>query len=68
MSRVCDAVGPAAAHLEIEHQAPRAGDLRLSPADISHAKAVLGYAPQVALTDGLKTLVTSLREGLAKAA
>jgi nucleoside-diphosphate-sugar epimerase len=63
-----EAVGPQAAHLEIEHQAPRAGDLRLSSADISHAKAVLGYAPQVALADGLKTLVASLREALAKAA
>jgi UDP-glucose 4-epimerase len=63
-----EAVGPSAAHLEIEHQAPRAGDLRMSSADISRAKALLGYAPKVALADGLKTLVASLREAMARAA
>src|SRR4051812_7688797 len=31
----------------IEHQAPRAGDLRESSADISRARAVLGYEPRV---------------------
>jgi UDP-glucose 4-epimerase len=63
-----EAVGPSAAHLEIEHQAPRAGDLRTSSADISRAKALLGYAPKVALADGLKSLVASLREAMARAA
>src|SRR3954451_25464498 len=33
-------IGPSVAHLEIEHQAPRAGDLRESSADIAKARAV----------------------------
>jgi nucleoside-diphosphate-sugar epimerase len=33
---------------------PRAGDVHDSQADISKAAALLGYAPTVALTDGLK--------------
>src|SRR3954469_5900572 len=40
-------IGPPAAQLEIEHQAPRAGDLRESSSDISKARAVLGYEPRV---------------------
>ena len=46
------AIGPRAAHLGIEHQAPRAGDLRESSADISKARALLGYEPRVPLADG----------------
>ena len=57
-----EAVGPSASHLEIEHQAPRAGDLRISSADISRAKEILGYSPQVALPEGLASLVASLRQ------
>lgn len=62
------AVGPEAAWLEVEHQASRAGDLRHSSADISRAKALLGYAPRVPLAEGLAQLVASLRAGLAIAA
>lgn len=52
-----DAIGPEAAHLGIEHQAQRAGDLRESSADISKARALLGYEPRVQLADGLASVV-----------
>ena len=62
------AIGPKAAHLEIEHQAPRAGDLRESSADISRARSLLGYEPRMRLEDGLKTVIESFRLALSKAA
>ena len=62
------ALGPEAAHLEIDHQAPRAGDLRESSADISRARALLGYEPRMKLEDGLKTVIDSFRASLPKAA
>lgn len=55
------AVGPKAQGLAIEHQAPRAGDLRESSADLTRARALLGYAPRIALSEGLAGLVASLR-------
>jgi nucleoside-diphosphate-sugar epimerase len=54
--------------MEIEHQAPRAGDLRASSADIAKARELLGYQPRVKLEDGLAALVAELRAGLARAA
>jgi nucleoside-diphosphate-sugar epimerase len=36
------------------HQEPRAGDVRDSQADISKARALLGYEPAVSLEDGLE--------------
>jgi UDP-glucose 4-epimerase len=62
------AIGPAAAHLEIDHQAPRAGDLRASSADIRRARELLGYEPQMALEDGLRTVIEAFRASLQKAA
>src|SRR4051812_17991387 len=47
--------------LEIEHAPPRAGDLRESSADISRARSLLGYEPQVTLEEGLKGVVDSFR-------
>ena len=41
----------------IEHQAPRAGDLRESSADISKARALLGYEPRASLGDGLASVI-----------
>ena len=61
-------IGPSAAGLEIEHQAPRAGDLRESSADISKARAVLGYAPRVQLKEGLAGVVEFFRGVKVKAA
>jgi UDP-glucose 4-epimerase len=61
-------IGPSAAGLEIEHQAPRAGDLRESSADISKARAVLGYEPRVQLKEGLAGVVEFFRGVKVKAA
>ena len=40
--------------IEPTYQEARAGDVRDSQADISKARAMLGYAPLVSLSDGLK--------------
>jgi UDP-glucose 4-epimerase len=40
--------------LQAVHQEPRAGDVRDSQADISKARALLGYEPAVSLEDGLE--------------
>jgi UDP-glucose 4-epimerase len=61
-------IGGPALSLDIEHQAPRAGDLRESSADISKARAVLGYEPQVQLAQGLAGVVQFFRGVGAKAA
>ncbi|MCA1828675.1 MAG: NAD-dependent epimerase/dehydratase family protein [Myxococcales bacterium] len=59
---------PEAGKLAIDHQAPRAGDLRESSADISKARSLLGYEPQVTLEEGLKGVVDSFRSLMKKAA
>jgi len=61
-------IGPSAAGLEIEHQPPRAGDLRESSADIAKARAVLGYEPRVQLKEGLAGVVEFFRGVKVKAA
>src|SRR3954467_14678845 len=61
-------IGPSAQQLEIEHQAPRAGDLRESSADISRARALLGYEPRVPLAQGLAGVVEFFRSVSAQAA
>jgi len=61
-------IGGSAAQLEIEHQAPRAGDLRESSADISRARALLGYEPRVQLAEGLAGVVEFFREPKSAAA
>ncbi|HEY6908226.1 MAG TPA: NAD-dependent epimerase/dehydratase family protein [Myxococcales bacterium] len=61
-------IGPGAERLEIEHQAPRAGDLRESSADISRARALLGYEPRVPLAQGLAGVVEFFRTVTARAA
>jgi len=43
------------------HDAPRPGDVRHSQADISRARADLGYAPQVDLEEGLRRAVEHYR-------
>jgi UDP-glucose 4-epimerase len=43
--------------IEASHQPPRAGDVRISQADISRARTELGFGPSVTFRDGLaKTL------------
>jgi nucleoside-diphosphate-sugar epimerase len=44
-------------HIEPVHTAPRQGDVRDSLADISKAKALLGYEPLVGLEEGLRRTV-----------
>jgi UDP-glucose 4-epimerase len=61
-------IGGDALKLEIEHQAPRAGDLRESSADISKARAILGYEPRLQLAQGLAGVVEFFRGASAKAA
>ncbi len=44
----------AGTHVEPDHRAPRAGDVRDSLADIRAARDLLGYEPSVDVRDGLK--------------
>ncbi len=44
------------------HTEPRAGDVRHSEADISRARRELGYAPRVALAEGLAPTVAHFRQ------
>src|SRR5438105_945348 len=62
------AVGSQAGQLEPEHKPQRAGDLRASSADLTKARAVLGYEPRVSLGDGLADVVESGRAVIAGAA
>lgn len=54
-------IGGSAANLEIDHQAPRVGDVRASSANISKARALLGYQPGVPLAQGLAGVVEFFR-------
>jgi len=63
-----EVIGPQAAGLTIEHQAPRAGDLRASSADISKARAVLGSESKVQLAEGLAGVIDFFRTSTKKAA
>ena len=44
-------------NLEIKYEKSRTGDIKDSYADISKAKKLLGYAPKVSLSDGLRALM-----------
>jgi nucleoside-diphosphate-sugar epimerase len=46
--------------VERRHLPPRAGDIRDSWADLSKSQRVLGYAPEIALADGLRRTVEYL--------
>ena len=58
---VCEAVG---AEIGPRYGPPRAGDVRHSRADISKARRLLGYEPQVGLGEGLGRTVQWIREEL----
>jgi nucleoside-diphosphate-sugar epimerase len=49
------------------HEAPRAGDVRHSRADIARAQRDFDYRPAVALAEGLEATVAYFRETLAEA-
>jgi UDP-glucose 4-epimerase len=58
---LADAIGDALGRrVEKEYQPSRTGDVRDSWADISAAKAVLGYAPSVGLDEGLRLTADAL--------
>lgn len=52
--------------IEPRHDAPRAGDVPHSVADISRARAELGYEPTVSLAEGLAPTVAYYRETLGR--
>jgi nucleoside-diphosphate-sugar epimerase len=54
--------------LEAKYEAPRDGDIRDSQADISQAREVLGYAPQIAFEEGLARTFEWYKETQTKAA
>ncbi len=43
--------------LEVRHTPPRPGDVRITLADLSRARAVLGYEPEVSFSEGLRETV-----------
>ncbi|MBI2393614.1 MAG: SDR family oxidoreductase [Deltaproteobacteria bacterium] len=43
--------------LAVRHEPPRAGDIRDSLADVSRAREELGFAPRVAIEEGLRRLI-----------
>jgi nucleoside-diphosphate-sugar epimerase len=47
--------------VEAVYAAPRAGDIRHSLADLSHARARLGYEPTVQLREGLEKTIAHFR-------
>ena len=57
--QVADVAGQAQAVLR--HDPPRPGDVLRLCADISHARAILGFAPRRSLSDGLRELLAWYR-------
>jgi nucleoside-diphosphate-sugar epimerase len=63
VNRVAEAIGEIVGKpVERRHLPPRAGDLRDSWADLSKAERILGYRPSVALEEGLRRTIESLRD------
>jgi nucleoside-diphosphate-sugar epimerase len=54
--------------LQAKYEPPREGDIRDSQADISQARALLGYDPQVGFEEGLRLTFDWYRESQLKAA
>ncbi len=60
-ARLC----PSAAKVELERRPPRAGDIRHSHADVSRARALLGYVPTHDLRTGLDETVAWYQRAMA---
>jgi len=61
LNHVADTIGAILGKpVERRHLPPRAGDIRDSWADLSKARSLLGYEPQVGLEDGLRRTVDFL--------
>jgi UDP-N-acetylglucosamine/UDP-N-acetyl-alpha-D-glucosaminouronate 4-epimerase len=62
VNRIADTIGEILGKpVERRHLPSRAGDIRNSWADLSKSERVLGYVPQVNLTEGLEATVEFLR-------
>jgi UDP-N-acetylglucosamine/UDP-N-acetyl-alpha-D-glucosaminouronate 4-epimerase len=62
VNRIADTIGKILGKpVERRHLPSRAGDIRNSWADLSKSERVLGYVPQVNLTEGLEATVEFLR-------
>jgi len=48
--------------VDVAHTEPRTGDVRRNCSDTSKAENMLGWTPEIALTDGLRRTVRSFRE------
>ena len=60
---LADAIGDVVGHeLARTHVEPRSGDVRDSLADITRARELLGFEPQVRWRDGLATTIAALRD------
>ncbi|MCS7173060.1 MAG: SDR family oxidoreductase [Armatimonadetes bacterium] len=54
--------------LPVRHTPPRPGDVRITLADISRARAVLGYEPEVSFLEGLRETVADFQARRARGA
>ncbi len=59
---VLSAFGHTRATYPVEYRAAQAGDMRVSAADIACAKSLLGWSPQVAISDGMAETINWARE------
>lgn len=70
VNRLCDAAlaafGYSRETYPVRYQAAQLGDLRVSAADISRAKTLLGWQPTVALDDGMRRTIAWARETAAR--
>lgn len=57
-SQIADRLG----HVPIEHHPVRAGDVERSASDISRARELFDYAPEISLTEGLDRTIAWFRE------
>ncbi|HEX6885579.1 MAG TPA: NAD-dependent epimerase/dehydratase family protein [Planctomycetota bacterium] len=66
LGRAAQALGLAAAPLAPERAPARPGDRRASQADLARSRAALGYAPPVALAEGLQATLRDLAAASAR--
>jgi UDP-glucose 4-epimerase len=45
----------------VEYRSAQAGDMRVSAADITHARELLGWSPQIAINDGMAETIAWAR-------
>ena len=65
MNEVVAKVGALAGHLDVVRLPSQRGDVRHTAADISVARAGFGYAPRVAIDEGLARMVEAARDSYA---